>query len=241
MFLVSAKVGPFKSIAKPQEVAIERSDTVLVGMNEAGKTVFLQALHKSADVMGAARFVPVDDYPRRNLPAYLKRHKTQPENVTTLKYALTDDEVAELGTVLATPKPPDLTFTVSCDYDNRKTFVIHDLDEAPVVKKLVADPSPALSSDARQALEHTARLRDIPDALDGVNLSEPDQKFLTLIQARIAASGATHSVLAWEAWQWLEPRVPQFLYFSDYEVLPSKSNLSDLAQRASQAASDPSG
>ena len=46
-------------------------------------------------------------------------------------------------------------------------------------------------------------------------------------------------MLAWEAWQWLKPKVPQFLYFSDYEVLPSKSNLSDLAQRASQAKADP--
>ena len=37
----------------------------------------------------------------------------------------------------------------------------------------------------------------------------------------------------------IQYKVPQFLYFSDYEVLPSKSNLSDLAQRASQAKSDP--
>ena len=152
MFLVSAEVGPFKSIAKPQQVAIERSDTVLVGMNEAGKTVFLQALNKSADVMSVARFVPVDDYPRRNLPAYLKRHKTHPENVTTLTYVLTDDEIAALSTVLATPVQPGFTFTVSCDYDNRTTFVRDDLDEAPLVRGLVADSSSALSSDARQAL-----------------------------------------------------------------------------------------
>jgi len=56
MLLVSATVGPFKSIDKPETVSIEEAVTVLVGMNEAGKTVFLQALEKSADVLNAAGF-----------------------------------------------------------------------------------------------------------------------------------------------------------------------------------------
>lgn len=72
MLLVSAKVGPFKSINVPQSVAIDSAVTVLVGMNEAGKTVFLQALKKSRDALGLAGFDPVDDYPRKDLPPYLK-------------------------------------------------------------------------------------------------------------------------------------------------------------------------
>ncbi len=43
MFLRSAKIHPFKSINEVQEVKIEESVTAFVGMNEAGKTVFLQA------------------------------------------------------------------------------------------------------------------------------------------------------------------------------------------------------
>ena len=69
MFLVSAEVGPFKSIGKSQRVDIGQLATVFVGTNESGKTVFLQALEKSADVTGSAQFNPVDDYPRRHLPA----------------------------------------------------------------------------------------------------------------------------------------------------------------------------
>ena len=73
MYLVSAKVGPFKSIEKPIDVKIEKGISVLVGMNEAGKTVFLQVLQKSADVFGTAKFDPVDDYPRKNLNDYERR------------------------------------------------------------------------------------------------------------------------------------------------------------------------
>ena len=75
MLLVSAKVGPFKSINEPQSVAINDAVTVFVGMNEAGKTVFLRALEKSRDALGLAAFDPVDDYPRKDLPSYLKQQR----------------------------------------------------------------------------------------------------------------------------------------------------------------------
>lgn len=65
MLLVSAKVGPFRSINTAQAVAIDSEVTVFIGMNEAGKTVFLKALHKSLDAMGNEKFDPVEDYPRK--------------------------------------------------------------------------------------------------------------------------------------------------------------------------------
>ncbi len=76
MLLVSAKVGPFKSINEPQTVPIDKDVTVLVGMNESGKTVFLQALTKSRDALNLAAFDHVEDYPRKNLTPYLKVHTT---------------------------------------------------------------------------------------------------------------------------------------------------------------------
>ena len=62
MKLVSAKVGPFRSINTVQDVVIDPEVTVFVGMNEAGKTVFLKALHKSLDAMDVEKFDPVEDY-----------------------------------------------------------------------------------------------------------------------------------------------------------------------------------
>jgi predicted ATP-dependent endonuclease of OLD family len=61
MRLISATVGPIKSIEKAADVKINDGVTVLVGMNESGKTVFLQALQKSDDVLGIDKFDPVDD------------------------------------------------------------------------------------------------------------------------------------------------------------------------------------
>ena len=57
MRLASATVGPFKSISNAQTVTLDQI-TVFVGMNEAGKTVFLQALQKSRDALNLAKPEP---------------------------------------------------------------------------------------------------------------------------------------------------------------------------------------
>src|SRR2546429_4694065 len=97
MLLVSAKVGPFKSIDVPQTVNIDEKVTVLVGMNEAGTTVFLQSLRKSKDALGEASFDPIEDYPRKDLPKYLKKHKTDPAPVTTLTYRPSTEEIQAIN------------------------------------------------------------------------------------------------------------------------------------------------
>ena len=47
------------------------------------------------------------------------------------------------------------------------------------------------------------------------------------------------SVVQWEVGEWLEPRIPKFLYFCDYNILPSKINIPDLANKVKQAESNP--
>lgn len=234
MFLQSAKVGPFKSINTSQTVEIDEAVTALVGMNEAGKTVFLRALEKSNDALGRANFNPVEDYPRKDLPTYLKRHKEKADVVTTLTYRLTDEEVTELNNELQTELTPGFTFSISFSYDNKKTISIY-VDEKSVIKSLLDEPK--LSSDAIASVKKATTLRAIPDALKDISLTAEDKAFLAVIDARIKKT-TWESVVQWEAWKWLESRVPKFLYFGDYELLPSKINLQDLANRVEQAKSD---
>lgn len=235
MLLISAKVGPFKSINVPQDVMIDDAVTVLVGMNEAGKTVFLQSLEKSNDALGLASFNPVDDYPRKDLVAYQKRHKIKPEAVTVLTYSLNGEEIAKLNDELHTKLKPDFQFSVTHSYNNSTSLDIK-VDEKPVLGSLFAESS--LSSDAKTAIKKAASVREIPVLLKGVNLTEEDKKFLTAIESRIAKV-EWDSVVKWEVWKCLESGIPKFLYFSDYDLLPSKMNLADLNQRFEQAKSDP--
>lgn len=238
MFLKSAEVGPFKSINNSQKVAIEPTVTVFVGMNEAGKTVFLRALEKSADVFGDAIFEPVDDYPRKDLSAYLKTHKDDPSQAVVLTYCLSAEDVSAINNSLHTKIPSDFELSITHKYDNHRSIGIH-VDEGSVIAKLAKDST--LSTDVSGAVRKAKSLREIPELLAGVSLTEEDKTFLDALKARIAKADKDKwkNVVEWEVWQWLSPRVPQFLYFSDYHMLPDKTNLTDLAARVEHAKSDP--
>jgi hypothetical protein len=237
MFLVSARVETFKSIREAQEVTIDDEITVLVGMNEAGKTVFLQALEKTGDVHGLAKFDPVDDFPRRDLPPYLKRHATEPGNVVRLTYRLTDDEVNEINADLHLSVPMGFEFAVQYKYDN-KSYIHIAVDERPALTHAIG--AAGLSSDTQAALKNVTSLREVPAALNAVQLTESDDAFVASINARIAASNDSwRSVVANEAWSWVSGRVPKFWYFGDYDLLPSKMNLADLAQRVAESKAIP--
>lgn len=233
MLLVSAQVGPFKSIDQPQTVKIDPEVTVLVGMNEAGKTVFLQALHKSDDAAGVAVFDAVEDYPRKDLSAYLRQHPTKPAQVMKLTYRLTRNELEELNRDLHTKLSADFEFSLLRHYDNNLRIQIR-IDEGPVLDHLRQDTQ--LSSDVRTSLAAVTSVRGIPEAIKHLSLTDNDKSWLTSIQQRISKT-QWESVVQAEAWDWLKPRIPRFAFFGEYELLPSKLNLTDLARRVEQAKS----
>lgn len=235
MFLVSAKLGPFRSINTVQTIEIDPNVTVLVGMNEAGKTVLLKVLSKSNDASSIDEFDPIEDYPRKDLSAYLKQHKTDPAVASALTYKLTDAEVEEINKKLYTDLKPDFSFTVEHTYSNTLSITI-SVNEQAVIAKLVKSTS--LSTDAAAAIKQAKSIRSIPDVLAEISLTDSDTEFLTEVNARIAAT-KWDNVVQWEVWKYLEPMVPKFVYFSDYDLLPGKLNLADLADRVTQAKSEP--
>lgn len=233
MFLSSARVGPFKSISEPQTVKIDPAVTVFVGMNEAGKTVFLKALEKTADVFDLEEFDPVPDYPRKNLTPYLRRHATEPDNVTRLTYRLTDAHVAAINKQFGTTLPATFEFSIECSYAN-KTLIDINIDEASVIAALAG--TAGISTDTRNRVAGAKRVRAIPAALQGLDLTEADDAFLAGVQKRIDAVGKWASVVEHEVWEWLSPRTPRFMYFAEYDLLPSKMNLAELSAKHGQGA-----
>ena len=87
-------------------------------MNEAGKTVVLKALEKADDALGLAKFDPVDDFPRKDLSAYLRRHATEPAVAVTLAYRLEPEEVIKANEELGTELSIGFEFSINHQYDN---------------------------------------------------------------------------------------------------------------------------
>lgn len=235
MILVSADIGPFRSINTVQTIEIDPEVTVFVGMNEAGKTVVLKALQKCDDALGEDQFNVIEDYPRKDLTTYNKKHATIPATVATLTYRLDDSEVAAVNSKLHTALPEGFEFSLEHRYDN-KTYITLSTDESPVLDDL----RKKLSTDAAKAVESATRFKDLPQKLAGIELTSADSTILEEINTRIAAAGANwSSVVSMEVYKQVSSRIPKFLYFSEYDLLPGKMNLADLAQRVTNAKSDP--
>lgn len=235
MKLIKAQVNKFRSIDLPQAIDIDPAVTVLVGMNEAGKTVFLKALSKSLSATGADKFDVVEDYPRKDLNTYKKRHATQPDIATKLTYKLDDAEVKEINDALHTNLGVGFEFSVEHRYSNSMTISLF-VDEKPVIELLAKREE--LSGDASAAIKSAKSIREIEGKLAATELTEGDKTVQAEIKARIKATDWP-SVLQHEVWLRLSPMIPKFMYFSDYDVLPGKMNLADLAQRVQQAKEDP--
>ncbi len=238
MKLTKAVVGPFRSLNTQQTLMVDSEVTVLVGMNEAGKTVVLKVLEKTKDALDEEKFVPIDDYPRKELSAYLKRHSTNPDHVATLTYVLTEDDVDEVNKHFgASVVKVGATFSITDRYDNTSTIGAPALDETLAIEAF----SKTLSAAAQDRSIKATKLQNIPDAIgDDTELTDSDKPKIAALKERIKAvpEGWTNNMSGYEAWKILSPRVPPFLYFSDYDLLPGKTNLADLAKRVEQAKAD---
>lgn len=240
MKLVTASVGPFRSINEPQEVSIDSEVTVIVGMNEAGKTVFLKALHKSNDALGKEKFNVTDDYPRKDLTGYRRHHEEKPDKAVVLTYAPTDAQINKVNTALGTEIPKGFTFSVSSDYKNGRTISI-TVSDGPALKKLATNSS--LSEEAKKILQTETGVRAALTKLLAVNTeNEADKTLIESLTKKVAAadkSSGWDQICGYEAYHHFNPLIPKFLYFSDYDLLPGKLNLNDLKQRVKAATSDP--
>lgn len=232
MQLTQAHVRVYKSIDDSGPVPVEPDVTVLVGQNESGKTAFLEALHKAHPVDDAAVFDVTEDYPRKALNKYLRQHEKDPAVAVELGYRLADTEVAEINDELGFEAvKPGFEFKRTVRYGGGSTITIA-LPEKAYVKHLLKGVE--LPSEVKKAAADSASMRDLLRTLEEADLNEEATAFREKVNARFGkAPEKWHSALAWWVWRnLLEDRVPRFIYFDDYMLLPGKVNLDKLRKDA---------
>jgi energy-coupling factor transporter ATP-binding protein EcfA2 len=127
MRLSKARVKSYRSIRDTGWFDIEKAKTILVGPNEAGKTVLLQALQQINAPEDIAGFDPLRDYPR-----------SEYNDITTGKVKPADVTVVEVQFTLETDDKDDIPEEFkNCVYKRGRTLdnkAWHDLDGGPKVK-----------------------------------------------------------------------------------------------------------
>ncbi len=239
MRLTNARVTMYKSIEDSGNVPIDENITVLVGQNEAGKTAFLEALHKTRSIDRGVSFDVVADYPRRVLTQYQKKHDTNPDVVTHLTFQAASDDIARINEGLEFDLLTSLSVTVNYLYNNRQTIIIA-IPEESYVQHIVEQSS--LSTDIVGRISATKGIRGLIETLEQVDLDVEGEAFLGRLRGTFEPAVQT----TWTNWlelhiweTYIRPNLPNFLYFDDYYLLPGKINISQLQQRVAASAQNP--
>ncbi|HVA80000.1 MAG TPA: AAA family ATPase [Candidatus Binataceae bacterium] len=255
MRLKKARVTKYRSIRDTGWFDVEQGKTILVGPNEAGKSVLLQALQQVNPPKGVRRFNPLRDYPRSEY-SDITTGKVRPEDVTVVEAHFTLED----GDKDAVPAEfRDSTYVFGRMLDNMSR---HDLQGAPSpitygsIKENLARlcahvdgriapaadggaapqaPSEELASITKaweEAVEisgvHTAKLAAwLSKVLPLVDESNLTER--ARHERLIAATGLAARRI--EALKKLESRLPTFVLFNNYFRVKPLIQLDHLAQR----------
>ncbi len=228
MLLTKVRIKKFRSIDDSTEVSIEKDITVLVGQNESGKTAFLEALSKALSSENNRYFSVMEDYPRRHLSEYQRRHDREPQPVLDLTYSFSDKELLEIDELIGLKVKVSSTFSVVYNYANQ-SFNNFTIDEEAFVIEFLERHE--YSDSLKKLLEGSKTIRDALYRLQSDTTDEAcrlSNEWFTRFQPNMTG---WINLLTYEVWSKLVNRwQPKFYYFDDYYLLPGKINLQELIQ-----------
>ena len=255
MRLKKARVTKYRSIRDTGWFEIEHTKTILVGPNEAGKTVLLQALQQLNPPDGVGRFDALRDYPRSEYNDITTGH-VRPEAVTVVEahFVLEDADKNAIPVEFR-----DASLVVGRRLDNTAWY---DLDGGPakvtygsIKRDLVriashvdanipapeeGKPAPPLPSVELEGMtdgwaddvvikgDLAAKLEGwLKKALPLVDQTNHDEDNRHINLTTLAGLEAKRDL----ALQTLQPRVPVFVLFSNYFRVRPNIHLEHLAHR----------
>ncbi|OGF10585.1 MAG: hypothetical protein A2W00_04310 [Candidatus Eisenbacteria bacterium RBG_16_71_46] len=216
MILKSARVRSYKNTTDSGVVEFEAGITCLVGKNESGKSAFLESLYRLNPLPTGhpQSFEALRDYPRRTFSHDREAIPTTIpiEVVFTLEPADVAAIEEKLGVgVLAQPQ-----VRVQRTYENDLVWEV-PLREQRLIDKAVVDAG----LDASIAAGFLS-IEDLVRRLKRQSDPAPEVKqFIDSIEAR-DFQAEIRSILA--------PRLPRFLYFDEFSIMPGRVSIPKLQQ-----------
>lgn len=236
--LINAIIEKYKPIENSQSFAIEDDVTVLVGMNESGKTSILEALAKSNYFENDKNFKYNlnYDYPRRQKKIVDKSG----ENPVAVKLTYEiDSELVNLIKDDIGLAPSRNTFSVIYKYNNTKLWSISWFNTSEFIKKKVSSLKFTNKeiTDKLKMVSSIDQFKNITDEIDTSVLDPDDIQKINEIKKYFINS---------ESWKdnpidhyivdtYLINRLPKFMYYDDYYALPSEISLTKIDEDLSKS------
>jgi predicted ATP-dependent endonuclease of OLD family len=229
--LKDVKIHRYKSFESAQQFGLENDITVLVGMNESGKTSALESLAKTHYFQEDEdfKFNPTHDYPRKDKKR-MEKAKENPEAITCT-YEIDDNLLKSIEKGLGEGILKSKLFTVTTKYDNSKTiglsvdakkFIEFKTKELGIASNTLTEK--LLKVKTKAELETLEKEYTEEEKVNGIKSLLP--YFENKNKWSIDPIGEyVYRVL-------LKPKMPKFLYYDEYYSLPSRISIEKLSSKA---------
>lgn len=230
MKLKKVEIHKYKSFSEKQSFDLEDDITILVGMNESGKTSALEAIAKSNYFQDddSFKFNKSHDYPRS------EKKKMDKSGVIakaiTCTYEIDKDLIKAIENELGVGAIKSNIFSVTTKYDNRNVWSIVEPDR----KKCVEFLTKKLGISSKALNE---KLENVQNGSDMASLKSEytDEKYTdglaSLDKYFENEWGWESDVLSeYVSRKYLKPNQPKFLYYDEYFSLPSRISIEKLEE-----------
>lgn len=217
MRLISVRVRNFRNIIDSGDVEIHPSITCLVGKNESGKTAFLHALYRLNPVRPNVSFSIQEHY-----PAWLEKKDRQQgidiENVNpiTATFVLDDNDRDALYKQFGNGVVKKDTFTLSKSYNGTLSYDI-DVSEQVFITHIINQIK--WSKGTKTEVKKVRSIDDLRQYSQKLLKQEDNQELAQAIDRqlneRLNGKDLKQAVI-----DFIQPRIPRFLYFAEYSKLP---------------------
>lgn len=228
MKLKKVEIKKYKSFEESQKFEIENDITILVGMNESGKTSALEAIAKTNYFQDdeSFKFNITHDYPRRQKKKMDKSGITPEAVVCT--YEIDSNLINEIESDLGKDTLESTEFSITTKYDNKNIWSIIKINRKKFIENITGKlgiSSKALN-DKLEKIQTKEGLAELKSEYSDEKYTEGLTKFDKYFENKW--SWSNDSISEYVSRIYLKPNQPKFLYYDEYFSLPSRISIEKL-------------
>lgn len=228
MKLKNVEIKKYKSFEDSQKFNIEDDITILVGMNESGKTSALEAIAKTNYFQNdeAFKFNTTHDYPRKQKKRMDKQGIT-PEAIACT-YEIDDSLAQEIENDLGEGTLETREFTVTTKYDNHNSWSSVKINKEKFINHITAK----LNIASKTLTDKLIKVKSLTD-LKTIKSGYTDENYTTGLNEldkylENKWSWESDAIAEYVSRVYLKPNQPKFLYYDEYFSLPSRISIEKL-------------
>lgn len=228
MKLIKTIIHKYKSFESDQEFDLNKDITILVGMNESGKTSALEAIAKTNYFQKDEQFEfnLTHDYPRKEKKK-IDKSGENPEAITCT-YELEDWLINEISDDVGKDVLKSTTFSVTTKYKtsgrtignlsaDKKKFIEHKTKELGVSSNALTEKLEKVKT-AKEFEELAATYKD-------ENYISAFKQLKKYFEFKLSFDNPIEEYIFRN---YLDVNLPKFLYYDEYFTLPSRINIEKL-------------